>query len=196
MKTRESGMPDEGVWSSFFQPELVLDALRLRSVSGNIIEFGCGYGTFTIPAAHRTAGYAYAMDIDAQMVAVVAAKANAARLFNVRTIERDFVNDGTGLPAGETAYAMLFNIMHAEESSAMLTEALRVLAPGGLLGIMHWNYDTTTPRGPSMQIRPRPEECRDAAVAAGFRILPPGIIDLPPYHYGMVLTKPPAAKDP
>jgi hypothetical protein len=85
---------------------------------------------------------------------------------------------------------MLFNILHAKESPAMLAEALRVLAPGSLLGIIHWNYDTTTPRGPSMEIRPRPEECQAAAVAAGFRILPSGIIDLPRYHYGMVLTKP------
>jgi hypothetical protein len=55
---------------------------------------------------------------------------------------------------------------------------------------MHWNYDATTPRGPSMDIRPRPEECRDAAIAAGFHLLLPGIINLPPYHYGMVLSKP------
>jgi hypothetical protein len=124
------------------------------------------------------------------MVAHVAAKADALRLRNVRPILRDFVKDGTGLPACSVAYAMLFNILHAEESPTMLAEALRVLAPGSLLGIMHWNYDATTPRGPSMEIRPRPEECQAAAVAASFRGLPPGIIDLPPYHYGMVLTKP------
>ena len=156
MKTRESGMPDEDVWSGFFKPELVLDALRLRAVSGHVVEFGCGYGTFTIPAARRIEGDIYAIDIEAEMVALVADKAKAASLSNVRSIVRDFVKEGTGLATASVAYAMLFNILHAEESSAMLAEALRVLAPDGLLGIMHWNYDATTPRGPSMDIRPRP----------------------------------------
>ena len=45
---------------------------------------------------------------------------------------------------------------------------------------IHWNYDPSTPRGPSMSIRPRPEDCRDWAEAAGFRLLAPGIINLPP----------------
>jgi hypothetical protein len=40
-----------------------------------------------------------------------------------------------------------------------------------------------------MEIRPRPEQCRDWALGAGFRLLAPGIIDLPPFHYGMVLEK-------
>lgn len=38
-----------------------------------------------------------------------------------------------------------------------------------------------------MDIRPRPEQCRDWAVREGFRLMPPGILNLPPYHYGMTL---------
>lgn len=49
--------------------------------------------------------------------------------------------------------------------------------------------DPATPRGPSMEIRPRPEQCRDWAVQQGFRLLPPGIVSLPPYHYGMTLER-------
>jgi hypothetical protein len=60
------------------------------------------------------------------------------------------------------------------------------------LGIMHWNFDPSTPRGPTMDIRPRPEQCRDWAIEAGFQLLPSGIIDLPPFHYGMLLAKRPA----
>ncbi len=44
---------------------------------------------------------------------------------------------------------MLFNILHAAESGALLAEARRVLKVGGKLGVMHWNYDPTTPRGPA-----------------------------------------------
>jgi hypothetical protein len=85
---------------------------------------------------------------------------------------------------------MLFNILHAERPEVLLDEAFRVLKPSGLLAITHWKYDPTTPRGPSMEIRPRPEQCRVWAEQLGFRILEPGIIELPPYHYGMVLERP------
>jgi hypothetical protein len=64
-----------------------------------------------------------------------------------------------------------------------------VLQSGGILGVIHWNYDPSTPRGPDMSIRPRPEQCLHWAIEAGFRLLPPGIVDLPPYHYGMGLEK-------
>ena len=40
-----------------------------------------------------------------------------------------------------------------------------------------------------MAIRPRPEQCCQWAEEAGFRLRAPGIIDLPPYHYGMVLER-------
>ena len=43
MKGRESGMPDEDYWASFFHPEGVLD--RLLDANGsdcNVVEFGCG----------------------------------------------------------------------------------------------------------------------------------------------------------
>jgi ubiquinone/menaquinone biosynthesis C-methylase UbiE len=189
MKTRESGMPEEEMWSGFFQPDRILDRLRLRSIHGDVVEFGCGYGTFTIPAAQRSAGIVHALDIEPDMVALTASKAKAAGLRNIRSVVRDFITLKTGLPDNSAAYAMLFNILHAEQPAVLLGESWRVLRTGGLLGIMHWNYDPSTPRGPTMDIRPRPEQCRDWAIEAGFDLLPPGVIDLPPYHYGMVLSK-------
>jgi SAM-dependent methyltransferase len=108
---------------------------------------------------------------------------------NVRVYLRDFVADGSGLPPASLDYAMLFNILHAEKPEVLLHEARRILAPAGLLGIIHWNHDPTTPRGPSMDIRPRPEQCQQWAEQSGFRLLPPGLIQLPPHHYGMAFVR-------
>ncbi len=186
MKTRESGMPDEAMWQGFFRPEEVLRRLLLTEACGDVVDFGCGYGTFTIPAARIVRGNVFALDIEPDMVKETRRKARAAGLRNVRARRRDFVAEGTGLADASVQYAMLFNILHAEDPLLLLREARRVLEPGGLLAIMHWNYDPATPRGPSMDIRPRPQQCRAWAVQAGFEPMPPGTIDLPPYHYGMV----------
>lgn len=189
MKTRESGMPEEEIWNRFFDAEAILRSLKLTPLCRDVVEFGCGYGTFTVPAARIVSGTVHALDIEAVMVAITQSRAEANGLRNVRARLCDFVSGGAGLADASVDYVMLFNILHTERPEVLLREAHRVLTAGGLLGIIHWNYDPATPRGPSMDIRPRPEQCRDWAVQEGFRLLPPGIIDLPPYHYGMALER-------
>ncbi len=190
MKTRESGMPEEEMWREFFDPEATLRLLKLTSSCQDVVDFGCGYGTFTIPAARIVSGVVYALDIEPEMVELTRCKAEAACLRNVEVRRRDFVARGTGLPDGSVDYAMLFNILHAEERMVLLQEAWRVLAQEGTLAVIHWNYDSSTPRGPTMSIRPRPENCQSWAEQTGFELLPPGLIDLPPYHYGFVFRRP------
>jgi hypothetical protein len=63
---------------------------------------------------------------------------------------------------------MLFNILHCEDPVGLLRETYRNLREGGALGVIHWNPDPDTPRGPPMSIRPGPE---------------------PPYHFGLVLNR-------
>ena len=94
---------------------------------------------------------------------------------------------GTGLPDGSVDYGMLFNILHIEHPEILLKESWRILRNGGKLGIIHWNYDSSTPRGPSMNIRPKPEQCIAWAEEVGFT--DPDQYDLKPYHYGIVMRK-------
>lgn len=188
MKGRESGMPEEAYWASFFDPEATLDRLLPAGGSrGNLVEFGCGYGTFTLPAARRIAGVVTALDIEPEMVAFVRQKAEAAGVGNIRPAERDFVADGTGLADGSQTHAMIFNLLHLENPVALLREAHRVLGAGGTLSVIHWRSDMPTPRGPSLAIRPSPEQCRAWMAEAGFRSVE--AVDLAsccPYHFGLL----------
>ena len=181
-------MPEEQIWQGLFDPENILNLLGVNSLTGNIVDFGCGYGTFSIPAARRTKGIVYAIDIEEEMTQRAQENASKKGLENVSVIRRDFINEGTGLPNNCCEFALLFNILHAEEPIKILLEAKRNLKNGGKVGIIHWNYDPTTPRGPSMNIRPRPEQCQNWLIEAGFK-MKGKIIALPPYHYGMVGTK-------
>ena len=190
MKTRESGMPPEEIWQGFFDPQAILEKLGLTEQCGDVLEFGCGYGTFTIPAAKIVPGTVYALDIDSGMLATTAAKVDAAKLHNVELRQRDFAVEGSGLPDSSVNYVMLFNILHANERAVFLKEAWRVLDGDGKLAVIHWNYDPSTPRGPSMSIRPHPDQCRAWAEEVGFVLLRPGLVNLPPYHYGFVFERP------
>jgi ubiquinone/menaquinone biosynthesis C-methylase UbiE len=191
VKTRESGMPPEEMWKSFFDPIAVLAKLGLDTNCGSVLEFGCGYGTFTIPAAQLIRGKVYAMDIEQEMISIIETKAKAVGATNIELMKRDFVADGSGLTDCSIDYVMLFNILHAEERITLLHEAKRVLRPNGKLAIIHWNFDISTPRGPSMSIRPQPGQCRTWAEEVGFVAISPADIDLLPYHYGLLLERGP-----
>lgn len=188
MKTRESGMPSEEMWQTFFSPTETLLLLGLESTMATVVDFGCGYGTFTIPAAQITGGTVHAFDVEADMIAATRRKADQSNLLNVRLHQRDFVSEGTGLSSASVDYVMLYNILHAEKPEQLLSEAFRILRRSGTLGIMHWNYDPQTPRGPPMNIRPKPEQCASWAESSGFKIEKQWV-DLPPYHYGITAKK-------
>jgi SAM-dependent methyltransferase len=189
MKIRDSGMPDPHLWESFFEPSGILRRLGFSHSIEDVADLGCGYGTFSIPAAQLTSGTVHAFDIDPNMVAATDGKARSLGLTNVAAVERDFVAEGTGLAEGSTGYAMLFNVLHAEDAASLLREAFRILRAQGALGIIHWVHDAGTPRGPDLSIRPRPEQCSTWAEQVGF-VLVESPIMLQPYHYGLVLRKP------
>lgn len=55
---------------------------------------------------------------------------------------------------------------------------------------MHWRSDILTPRGPSLNIRPRPEQCKKWLLEAGFSEVTQVKLEAScPYHYGLVATR-------
>lgn len=188
MLLRESGMPPPDYWETLHDVPRILDAFGFGPATGDVAELGCGYGTFTLPLARRIGGTVHALDIEAAMVALTTQRAAGAGLANVQTAVRDVLADGFGRPAGSCDAALLFNILHAEEPVALLRAARDVVRPGGLVAVIHWRSDITTPRGPSLDIRPRPEQIAAWAAAAG--LSPEGdAFLLPPWHFGMKLLR-------
>ena len=74
MKVRDSGMPVEEVWTGFFDPVKVLAVFGLDRGIKNVVEFGCGYGTFALTAAQVAAGIVNALDVEPEMVSAVQQK--------------------------------------------------------------------------------------------------------------------------
>ncbi|KAF1008880.1 MAG: hypothetical protein GAK28_00512 [Luteibacter sp.] len=189
MKGRESGMPGEDAWAEFFDADAAM-ALLWPDASGDVVELGSGYGTFTVAAAKRTTGRVNALDIEPEMVAHTQARASALGLSNVHATLRDIVTDGLGLVPGSQSHAMVYNLLHLEEPVALLRIVREGLRPGATISVMHWRVDMPTPRGPSLSIRPSPGDCRRWLEEVGFSSV--GDVDLGPacpFHYGLVARR-------
>jgi len=188
-KIRDSGMPPEEVWNSFFDVEEILNRMQLNSRVVDAADFACGYGTFTIPAAQRITGTMYAVDLDPKMTQTVESHARALGLLNVRPIIRDLMREGSGLKDESVDYLMLFNILHSEQPQILIQEAFRVLRRRGIVGIIHWIRDSRTPRGPPLELRPTIEQCVEWCLQSGFARASAMSMELKPYHFGLIMRK-------
>jgi SAM-dependent methyltransferase len=173
MKIRDSGMPDETYWESLFDVPLILSRLGIDRFH-DVAELGCGYGTFTIPIAEAIGGTLYTFDVEPEMIART--KERAAGL-PIVCEQRDVLESGFGV---QVDAALLFNILHCDQPIKLLAQAAEA-APNVL--VIHWRYGDT-PRGPSLEIRPRPEQIIEWAAEADLEPLG-DVIDLPPWHYGL-----------
>lgn len=188
MKVRESGMPDEKMWNHFFAIDSILSEMQINGQLNDIVEIGCGYGTFTIPVAKQINGRLFAFDIEKEMIDILEQKIKNERIDNIIPEHQDVLTKGTGLANNSIDYVMLFNILHHDTPDEFFNEAYRILKPQGKIGIIHWRSDISTPRGPGLSIRPKPEQILNWIDKQMFSVYKkPFIIE--PYHFGLILSK-------
>jgi Ribosomal protein L11 methylase len=183
-------MPDEKLWATFFSPVHILEQLGVDQNVRTLIDIGCGYGTFLIPAAGLIGGTAVGIDIDPKMIAACKEKVHTQHVKNVDLLQGDVssaqVVEALDRYKGTVDYLTLFNILHCEAPLALLRSVSRLLNLHGRVGVIHW-INEETPRGPSMDIRPTPEKVAEWAKEAGLFL--EKSVALPPYHFGLVFKK-------
>ena len=169
-------MPDEEYWESLFDVPRILSQFAMERFD-DVAELGCGYGTFTIPIAQSIRGTLYAFDIDPEMIARTQQRAAELPIIYQQL---DVMESGFGVPVDAV---LLFNILHCDDPVTLLRHAANALNAEGKVLVIHWQHGET-PRGPHLDIRPRPEQVIEWGERAGLRILGEAI-DLPPWHYGL-----------
>lgn len=188
MKVRDSGMPEETQWNDFFNVDFLLSELNIDDQINDLVEIGSGYGTFTLPTARLINGKLFAFDIEDEMIETLNQKIEKEQIDNIVLTKRDILTHSTGLPDNSTDYVMLFNILHHEAPLDFINEAYRILKPKGKIGIIHWRSDISTPRGPELTIRPKPDQIASWFDKQRFQIeKQPFIIE--PYHFGLIISK-------
>ena len=113
------------------------EALRKAGLENGqvVLDFGCGVGSYTLPAARIVGeqGLIYALDVHPLAIEDVERRARKAGLANLRTIVsgRD-----TGLPDGSVDVVLLYDVLHAvADKPALLSELQRILKPEGSLSV-------------------------------------------------------------
>jgi SAM-dependent methyltransferase len=187
MKVPESGMPEEAYWESLFDIPLVLDRLKIDNTVDHVAELGCGYGTFTLPVARRIRGSTFTFDIEPAMIARTQVRAAEEGLTNINAMLRDVLATGFGLESESCDAVLLFNILHFPQPEDLVRKAAQVLRSGGRVLAIHWRSDLATPRGPPLHLRPKTSDAERWANATGLTVT--ATTELPPWHFGVVLTK-------
>jgi ubiquinone/menaquinone biosynthesis C-methylase UbiE len=139
--TAKFGGNRKGAGESGLELKLIetLEAVGIKR-GQTVLDFGCGYGTYTIPAARivGTEGRIYALDKDKKALNDLMQRANAACLANIRELAT------TGelklcLAAESVDAVILFDVYHhyyfpqREERKRLMDELFKVIKSDGFL---------------------------------------------------------------
>ncbi len=191
-------MPDSVWWLALWPcPEEVLAPLGIRPEM-TVVDLCCGDGLFTVPLALRCRRV-IAMDIDPQMLAATRANVSAAGKTNCAFIAGD-AYDVAQLVREPIDLLLMANTFHGVPEKTRLMRAIAsILKVDGRFAVVNWHRrpreETTVlgqPRGPKTEMRMEPEDV--AAVAAPASLTPERTVELPPYHYAVILK--PAGAEP
>lgn len=188
-----TSMPDADWWRALWpDPAKILAAMGVEP--GIVaVDLCCGDGLFTAPLA-RVAKRVYAIDIDPVMLDRARAGARAAGVANCAFVAADamVVDKAVPEPAG---YVFLANTFHGIPDRRGLAGAVAaLLEPNGQFGIVNWHRRPRAetlvlgqPRGPKTEMRIEVDAVAAAVEPAGLRRH--RVVELPPYHYGIVFVK-------
>ena len=115
-----------------FKPEEEVRKLDLKE-GQKILDYGCGIGSYTFPAANLVGekGRVYALDKQPLAIKKIEEKAQMEGFRNIDTI----LSDGdTGLPDESVDVILLYGVLpEIEHKESLLRELYRVLRPNGYL---------------------------------------------------------------
>ena len=125
----------------------VIELLRQVGIHGGqtVLDFGCGYGAYTIPVAEIIGeqGIVYALDKDRGALDELMRKAESAGLKNIVRMETsgeleiDLANESVDI-------VLLFNVFHSfyfpktEDRRRLLGEIHRIMKPTAVLSVTAW----------------------------------------------------------
>ena len=171
---------------------LMLDALDVRP-GQTICDMGCGNGFYTLELARRVGpkGLVYAVDIQPEMLRMLAEAAGREGLTNIRPVLGTAIDPR--LPAAAIDLCLCVDVYHEfSHPDAMLARVRESLADGGRLALVEFRGED-----PAVPIKPLHKmtkaQIRSELQPAGFRVV--GEFDrLPWQHLVFLGARPPGER--
>lgn len=147
-----------------FSPEQLLDMIPLKETD-NILDFGAGTGYFSIPAAKRTKGNVYALDIDADMLDIINEKALKEKLTNIVPVQGSM--EALPLPDGSIDLILASLVLHEIQPLAPLLHQMKnVLKIEGYLICFELEPKGSFEKAPRITLEGMDQEMKEA----GFQV--------------------------
>ncbi len=190
-----TGMPDDDWWNALWPDPLdVLQKLGLAKDT-SAIDLCCGNGHFTVPMTMLLNGNVTAVDLNADLLAQAKKRVATVNAPDCNWILGDAMELAAITPE-QVDTVLIANTFHGVPNQTELSaEVAKVLKPGGRFIVINWHAlprDKTPvldePRGPNTEMRMSPDEVRTVVEPTG--LIFGKIVELPPYHYGIIFEKP------
>lgn len=192
-----TAMPDRDWWHALWPvPDATVNALGVAR-GMTVVDLGCGDGYFTAAIARQVApGRVIGVDLDPGMLEQ--AQAACLGMTNCDWQSGDAMQLSR-LASRRVDFVLIANTFHGvPDKTALAHEVAATLKPDGRFAIVNWHRiareETRVldkPRGPATNLRLSPDETRAAVAPAGFVL--GSLVELPPYHYGMVFKRTPSS---
>jgi len=170
------------------RPEMLMDSLQI-SPGATVVDLGAGSGYFTWRLAQRVGprGKVMAVDIQQNMLDLVAKDGTQRSLSNVAVVlggERD-----PRLPEGAVDLVFIANAYHEfSQPEAMMAAVRRCLKPHGRVVVIEYAEENTDDPVAGLYTMSLPE-MRSEIEAAGFQLQ--RVLDFLPMQHGLIFTKGP-----
>lgn len=150
----------------YLNPDLIWETLDLKGPHV-LVDIGAGTGFFAVLFAKKTdGGTVYACDISDVMISWM--RENLKPGPKETLVPVKMAESSVPLPDGVADLVYMINLHHElEEPEKIISEACRLLRPGGKLMIIDWKKKET-PQGPPLSIRVAGDEIAAQMAAAGF----------------------------
>ena len=189
-------MPTAGWWEVLWpDPARVLASVGLKP-GMDVIDLCSGNGWFTLQIA-KIARRVVAIDIDRSLLEVARHRLTEAGTTNCEFVAGD-AYEVAALAPRPADFVFMANVFHGVPDPTRLAQAVRkILKPAGRFAVINWHRrpreETTIlgeSHGPRTELRISPEETIKSVEAGGLKHVQ--LVELPPYHYGVVFERSPS----